>query len=254
MRVIVVPCLRDNYAYLVISRSGDAVVVDASEAEPIRRALMRERATPRAIWSTHHHADHVGGNVELASEFGIEILGHESDGDRLPGLTHPVAHNDAVGVMNIRARCLHVPGHTTGAVSFFLEESGIVFTGDTLFSGGCGRLLEGTPAQMVASLAMLASLPGETRVLSGHEYTEANLRFAAHVEPHNRAVALATRRASELRARFEATVGTTLNEELRTNPFLRLSSPDPRRSLGISSPSDDVSVFARLRQAKDTFR
>ncbi|MGA2450624.1 MAG: hydroxyacylglutathione hydrolase [Polyangiaceae bacterium] len=254
MRIVVVPCLRDNYAYLVIAASGDAVVVDVSDAKAVRDALRREEARPRAIWSTHHHADHVGGNEELASEYALEVVGHESDAGRLPGFTRGVQHGDVVGAGEIRGRCLHVPGHTLGAVSYVIEEDRAVFTGDTLFSAGCGRLFEGTPAQMVASLAKLAALPGDTRVFSGHEYTAGNLRFAAHVEPCNQAVRAASARVEEMRQRSEPTVGTTLDEELRTNPFLRLSSDELRRTLSIPSASDEVSAFATVRHAKDCFR
>jgi hydroxyacylglutathione hydrolase len=254
MRIVIVQCLRDNYAYLVIGGDGDAVIVDASEAAPVRRALAREGARPRAIWSTHHHGDHVGGNTELALEYGLEVVGHKSDARRIPALTQCIEDGDVISVGEIRARCLHVPGHTSGAVSYFIEEADAVFTGDTLFSSGCGRLFEGTPAQMVASLSMLASLPGDTRVFSGHEYTESNLAFAAHVEPSHDDVLVAMRRARALREKLEPTVGTTLDEERRTNPFLRLFSPELRRSLSISPASDDVSAFARVRQAKDNFR
>jgi hydroxyacylglutathione hydrolase len=254
MRVVIVPCLRDNYAYLVIARDGDAVVIDASEAEPVRRALALERVHPRAIWSTHHHMDHTGGNVELASEYGIEVVGHVSDAGRLPGLTHAIEHEDRVRVGSIRALCLHVPGHTSGGVSYFVEEADAVFTGDTLFSAGCGRLLEGTPAQMAASLSTLAALPDYVRVFSGHEYTEDNLRFAATVEPSNQEIVSARRRAAALRDGSKPTVGTTLDEERRTNPFLRLSSPEIRQVLSIPEASDEVTVFARVRRRKDTFR
>ena len=233
MRVVIVPCLRDNYAYLVIARDGDTVVIDASEAEPVRRALSRERAHPRAIWSTHHHVDHTGGNVELASEYGIEVVGHASDAGRLTGLTHSVEHEDVLSVGAIRARCLHVPGHTSGAVAYFVEEAGAVFTGDTLFSAGCGRLFEGTPARMAASLSTLSTLPDDVRVFSGHEYTEDNLRFAATMEPSNQEIVSARRRAAALRDGSKPTVGTTLDEERRTNPFLRLSSPELRQVLSI---------------------
>jgi hydroxyacylglutathione hydrolase len=254
MRIVVVPCLRDNYAYIVIAACGDAVVVDASDAKAVRQALGRERARPRAIWSTHHHMDHVGGNEELASEYGLEVVGHASDSGRLAGLTRGVEHGDVVGVEEIRARCLHVPGHTSGAVCYFIEEIGAAFTGDTLFSAGCGRLFEGTPAQMVASLSTLAALPGNTCIYSGHEYTEDNLRFAVHVEPGNPDLVAARTRAVELRDRLEPTVGTTLEQERRTNPFLRLYSQEIQQTLSISPGSDPIAVFAKVRRAKDRFR
>jgi hydroxyacylglutathione hydrolase len=151
---------------------------------------------------------------------------------------------------------MHVPGHTRGAVAYFIDVAGerAVFTGDTLFCAGCGRLFEGTPAQMQTSLAHLATLPGDTRVYPGHEYTESNLRFAAHVERDNADVAKALERARELRVRDQPTVGSTMELERRVNPFLRVRSFQIRESLGIPAAADDVQAFAAVRAAKDTFR
>lgn len=257
LRVVPVPCLSDNYAYLAIGPGGEAVVIDASEAEPVRRAAAAEGARLRAIWSTHHHHDHVGGNEALAREISIDVLGHVSDSGRLPAMSLGVHEGDVIGIGGSAARCLHVPGHTLGAVAYLLDEesaSPVVFTGDTLFCAGCGRLFEGTPAQMVASLARLAALPGPTRVYPGHEYTLSNLRFAAHVEPSNVDVEKAIERATLLRARGEPTVGTTIAEELRVNPFFRVRSPEIRATLGIAPLASDVEAFAAIRAAKDSFR
>ncbi len=256
MRVVTVPCLSDNYAYLVIASTGDAAIVDASEAAPVRRAIEREGVRPRAIWSTHHHWDHVGGNEELARELGIEVVGHVSDRARLPALTRGVDSGDKVAVGEVRADCVHVPGHTLGAVAYFIEGSGerAVFTGDTLFSAGCGRLFEGTPAQMVGSLSRLAALPPDTRVYCGHEYTVRNLAFAASVEPSNGAIGAARERATSRRTQGEPSVGTTIGDERQVNPFLRLHSSEIRRSLGIAENADETSAFAAIRRAKDSFR
>ncbi len=256
MRVVPIPCLSDNYAYLVITAGGEAAVVDASEAGPVREAVKREGVHLAAIWSTHHHWDHVGGNEELARGAGLEVVGHVSDRGRLPALTRGVDTGESVRVGDVSATCLHIPGHTLGALAYFIDAGSerVVFTGDTLFCGGCGRLFEGTPAQMHASLARLAQLPGDTRVLCGHEYTESNLRFAAHVEPANADVARARERAASLRARGEPAIGTTLEEERAHNPFLRPGSPAIRATLGIPANADDVTAFAAIRAAKDTFR
>jgi len=256
MRVVPIPCLKDNYAYLVVAEGGDAAVVDASEAGPVREAIRREGVTLRAIWSTHHHWAHVGGNEELAREHAVEVAGHVSDRARVPAMTHSVETGDVVRVGNVEARCIHIPGHTLGAVAYFVDASParVVFTGDTLFCAGCGRLFEGTPAQMHESLSRLLELPGDTRVHCGHEYTESNLRFAAHVEPSNTHVASARERATKLRAAGQPTMGTTLDEERRVNPFLRLGSREIRTTLGITADADDVTTFAAIRAAKDTFR
>jgi hydroxyacylglutathione hydrolase len=257
MRVVPIPCLTDNYAYLVIAGGGQAAVVDASEAGPVREALRREGATLAAIWSTHHHWDHVGGNEELARETGIEVVGHVSDRGRLPALTRGVDSGDTVRVGDdVWATCIHIPGHTLGALAYFIDAGSerVVFTGDTLFCGGCGRLFEGTPAQMHGSLARLSALPGDTRVLCGHEYTENNLRFAAHAEPANTDIPRARERAASLRARGEPAIGTTLEEERRTNPFLRVAGPGIRKTFGIPESADDVAALAAIRLAKDGFR
>ncbi|MDP9002182.1 MAG: hydroxyacylglutathione hydrolase [Myxococcota bacterium] len=256
MRIVPIPCLKDNYAYLVVDDNGDAAIVDASEAAPVRDAVQREGVEARAIWSTHHHWDHVGGNEELSREMDLEVVGHRSDAARVPGLSRGVDTDDVVRVGGIEARCIHIPGHTLGAVAYFVDAGGerVVFTGDTLFCAGCGRLFEGTPAQMHASLARLLDLPSDTRVYCGHEYTESNLRFASHVEPSNADIGRALDRASKLRSEGKPTMGTTLDDERRCNPFLRVRSPELRTTLHIASGADDVTAFAAIRAAKDAFR
>jgi hydroxyacylglutathione hydrolase len=233
MRVVPVPCLADNYAYLVICEdTGDAAVVDPSDAAPVLAAAGRERARLSAIWNTHHHWDHTGGNEELARRLGgAEIAGHVSDARRTPGLSRGLGEGDEVAAGRVRARALHVPGHTTGAIAYV--GGGHVFTGDTLFLAGCGRLFEGTPAMMFASLRKLASLPGETLVWPGHEYTRKNLAFARAVAPKDEAV---RERAGRLGEAGGPTVPGTIAEEIMTNPFLRAAS---------------VEDFAALRARKD---
>ena len=256
MRIVPIPCLTDNYAYLVVGDGGDAAIIDASEAKPVREAILREGARARAIWSTHHHWDHVGGNEELAREMGLEVVGHVHDAQRLPAISRKVDTGDVVEIAGVKATCIHIPGHTLGAVGYFVDggKERAVFTGDTLFSAGCGRLFEGTPAQMHASFSRLLDLPGDTRVYCGHEYTENNLRFAAHLEPSNADVERARGRAAKLRAEGKPTVGTTLDDERRVNPFMRARSPEIRATLGIAPDTDDVAAFAAIRSAKDGFR
>jgi hydroxyacylglutathione hydrolase len=256
MRIVPIACLKDNYGYLVVADSGEAAIVDASEAAPVRDAVRREGVRARAIWSTHHHWDHVGGNEELAREWGLEVAGHVTDKGRLPALSIELEDGSTVRVGEVEARCIHIPGHTLGAIAYVIDTPGerAAFTGDTLFCAGCGRLFEGTPAQMHASLSRLLDLPGDTRVYCGHEYTESNLRFAAHVEPSNADIEPARNRAAKLRSVGKPTVGTTLDEEQRVNPFLRVRSPEIRRTLGVAQSADDVTAFAALRAAKDGFR
>jgi hydroxyacylglutathione hydrolase len=255
MRIVPIACLSDNYAYLVVDAGGVAAIVDASEAGPIREAIKREKVVVEKILSTHHHWDHVGGNEELAAELGVPVVGHASDRGRLPGLSVEVEAGATVTVGGLTAHCLHVPGHTLGAVTYFFDtpKARAAFTGDTMFCAGCGRLFEGTPAQMHASLEKIAALPDDTRVYCGHEYTSNNLRFAGSIES-SEAVAQASARAARLRSEGKPTVGTTIAEERATNPFLRVRSTAIRRSLSIDGAADDATAFAVIRKAKDDFR
>ncbi|HTE51532.1 MAG TPA: hydroxyacylglutathione hydrolase [Kofleriaceae bacterium] len=228
MKIVAIPCLSDNYAYLVICEaSRRAAVVDPSEAAPVIAAARQEGVELVAIWNTHHHIDHTGGNQELASVVrGLEVLAHESDRGRVPAQTHFLAEGDSVSVGLASAQIIHNPGHTSGAISFHMADPGAVFTGDTLFGGGCGRLFEGTPADMHASLAKLAALPDETRVYCGHEYTEKNLAFAAEAEKDNPAIGERRARVAELRKRGQPSVPFTMAEERATNPFMRAGSAE----------------------------
>lgn len=251
MRVLPVPCLSDNYAYLVTAGGADAVVVDPSEAEPVIAALEREGLRLVAILNTHHHHDHVGGNEGLLARYGaVPVFAHESDKGRVPAQTELVREGQKVEVAGLSFDTLHVPGHTTGAVSYFGH--GAVFTGDTLFVAGCGRLFEGTPAMMFTSLCeKLAKLPGDTKVYCGHEYTASNLRFALHVEPENAAAKEKLARVTAMRERGEVTVPSTIAEELATNPFLRVGEATVRDRFPGESPSD---VLGAVRKAKDGFK
>lgn len=251
MRVLPVPCLSDNYAYLVTAGGADAIVVDPSEAEPVIAALAREGLRLVGILNTHHHHDHVGGNEALVARFGaMPVYAHESDQGRVPGQTEQVQEGRAIEVAGLTFEVLHVPGHTTGAVAYVGH--GAVFTGDTLFVAGCGRLFEGTPAMMYTSLCeKLGKLPGDTRVYCGHEYTASNLRFAQHVEPGNTAVREKLAKVTAMRDRGEATVPSTIAEELATNPFLRVGEASVQSAFPGETAAD---VLGAVRKAKDGFK
>jgi len=230
-----VPCLSDNYAYIVTcDATKQTAIVDPSEAAPVLEAL-KKLGDPRpvAIWNTHHHWDHVGGNEELCKALGItNVYGHKSDKGRIAKQSKFVEENDNFALGELDVSILHIPGHTTGAVAYVLGEEA-VFTGDTLFIAGCGRLFEGTPAMMFDSFKKLAGLPEGTRVYCGHEYTKANLVFAAHVEPDNADV---KDYASKIAV---PSVPSTIGLEKRINPFMRART---------------VEEFAQRRSAKDNFK
>jgi hydroxyacylglutathione hydrolase len=256
MQVVIVPCLKDNYAYVLLAPgSKRAVVVDPGEAEPVARALQERGLELGAILATHHHPDHVGGNTELVRRFpSSPVFGHASDRGRIPAQTEFLEHGAAFDVEGLSFRALHIPGHTLGALGYAGE--GAVFTGDTLFAAGCGRLFEGTPAQMYESLNVtLAALPDETLVYCGHEYTASNLKFAAHVEPGNAAVSAKVTRVAAQRARGEATVPSTLAEEKATNPFMRCDSSEiiAHVASGLSADRSPAAILGAVRAAKDKF-
>ena len=249
LRIERIPTLRDNYTYLLVCEAtGEAAVVDAPEAAPVVRRVEAIGARVTRILSTHHHPDHSGANPELARRWGVPVFGHASDAGRLPGLTDGLEEGMEVAVGRERSRVLHIPAHTRGHVAYVFDGAGAVFCGDTLFAAGCGRLFEGTPEMMYAALRKLDALPAETRIFCGHEYTESNLRFAAHADPANAAVRARLERVSATRIRRaadwhdagpeEMTVPSTLAEERATNPFLRAKDP---------------AELGRLRAAKDAF-
>lgn len=252
MRVIPVPCLSDNYAYLV-ARDGarEAAVIDPSEGPPVLAALAREGLHLAAILCTHHHLDHVGGNEELREQLGaLPVYAHPSDASRVPLQSEGVADRTGFRAAGLEWMPLHVPGHTLGAVAYCAEDA--VFTGDTLFVAGCGRLFEGTPERMYRSLNHeLGQLPPQTRVYCGHEYTVANLRFAVHVEPDNPAATAALEEARATRGRRAPTVPSTIQAERAHNPFLRCDLPALRARFPGASV---LETFAAVRKAKDTFR
>lgn len=248
MRVVAVPCLKDNYAYLVID-GAQAAVVDPSEAAPVEAALAKDGIQLAQIWATHHHHDHVGGIADLAAKRpGIPVIAGAVDAEKIAGVTQCLGDGDDFTFGSLRVRAIHNPGHTKGAISFVIGDEA-VFTGDTLFGGGCGRLFEGDAATMHASLEKLAALPAEMRVYFGHEYTASNLKFAAAVEPDNVDIA---KRAAQLTT---PSTPSTIAVELATNPFLRSTAGAvviAAMNRGVAG--DPVSVFGAIRAWKDQFR
>jgi hydroxyacylglutathione hydrolase len=259
VEIVPVPQLADNYAYLLIDpTSREAAVVDCAEAMAVLEEAEREGARLTAVLATHHHFDHVGGNPDLLGALpGLRVYGSADDAPRIPGITHRVRDGDPVEVGPLRGRAIMIPAHTSGHVAYHFPSVRAVFTGDTLFAAGCGRLFEGDAAQMMASLAKLAALPDDTRVYCGHEYTEKNLRFAATLEPGNRALREKLAAVEKLRRAGRPTIPSTIGEEKATNPFLRTDSPELAASVRARRPDvpagDPVALFAAVRQLKDRF-
>ena len=249
MQIEIVPCLSDNYAYLV-KAGTECAVVDPSEAAPVRAALDRLGWRPDYILNTHHHHDHVGGNLELKQVYGAEIVGPGKDAARIPGLDTGVDEHSGWEFAGHGVRILEVPGHTRGAITFVVE--GHAFTGDTLFAMGCGRLFEGDPAMMWKSLSKLKTLPDATRIYCGHEYTESNGRFALTIEPGNAALAARMSEVKAARAKGQPTIPSTIGLEKQTNPFLRPESGEIRMGLNMENASD-TAVFGEIRRRKDGF-
>ncbi len=257
MEVIPIPCLKDNYAYLLICReTREAAVVDPSEAAPVMQAIEEHQVQLTAILNTHHHWDHVGGNEALHQAFpGVRIFGHASDQGRIPHQTDFLNEGEALQFGEQHGQITHNLGHTSGAISYIFPES--VFTGDTLFAAGCGRLFEGTAEQMHRSLnKQIGSLPDSTKVYFGHEYTLRNLEFSLQVEPGNTTARRKLEDMRKLRESGEFSTPSTLRSERETNPFMRCSSPEIRETVKRQDPHNDlteVSVLRVLRQLKDEF-
>ncbi len=247
-----IPALRDNYVWLVRDPdSGATAAVDPSLAAPVFDMLEETGWKLTHILNTHHHVDHTGGNAELKAATGCIIVGPRADRERIPLIDVAVGEGDTYALGHATARVFDVPGHTRGHIAFHFPDSHALFCGDTLFLMGCGRVFEGTPAQMWNSLAKLKALPAETRVYCGHEYTQANARFALTVEPQNQALIARARQIDAVRAEGRTTVPGTLAEEFATNPFLRADLPSLQAAAG--TPGDPVATFAVIRQRKDKF-
>ncbi|MEJ2117833.1 MAG: hydroxyacylglutathione hydrolase [Alphaproteobacteria bacterium] len=246
-------CGEDNFCVLIHDPdSGMTAAVDTPDAEPIARELRAKGWTLTHILTTHHHYDHTDGHEELKAETGATLIGAGNDSARIPGLDMPVADGERFTLGRHTVEVLETPGHTRGAVCYWLPDAGVVFTGDTLFSLGCGRLFEGDGQMMWNSLQKLMALPPETQIYCGHEYTEANGRFALAVEPGNAALQQRVAEAKVLRSDGKATVPTTLAAEMAQNPFLRPSSSEIQAALGLSG-QPLATIFTELRRRKDHF-
>jgi hydroxyacylglutathione hydrolase len=253
VEVVTVPCLSDNYAYLVRDEAtGKVAVVDAPEAGPIIAALDERGWEPEQIWITHHHGDHIDGVEALRERYGARTVGHVKDRARLPKLDQEFSEGETVSLGETTAKIVDVSGHTIGHIAFVLEDDRVAFTADSLMALGCGRVFEGTHAMMWESLSKLMKLPKDTRIYSGHNYGQANGRFALSIEPGNDALNERIERIKQADAKGEPIVPATLEEELATNPFLRAGEPSVKQAVGLEG-GDDAAVFAEVRRRKDAF-
>jgi len=250
LRIERVPTLGDNYSYVIAcEETGEAAIVDAPESEPVVKRIDALGVRVTKVLSTHHHFDHTAANPDLAKRYGVPVYGHVSDSGRIPGFSDGLEEGDSIAVGRQTARILFVPAHTSGHIAYVFDEAGAAFTGDTLFVGGCGRLFEGTAEMMWSALhEKLGSLPDGTRIYCGHEYTESNLVFAAHVDPDNDAVKRKLADVRRIRALAagdwhdatpaEMTIPSTVGEERAINPFVRAA---------------DARELGRIRALKDKF-
>lgn len=248
------PCLEDNYGYLLHDpETGATATIDTPDVDAIMQRLAAKGWSLTHIFNTHHHWDHAGGNLELKQKTGCEIIGPACESDKIPGLDRAVDQDDMVAFGNHYLEIINVGGHTLGHIAYFLRTQKTAFVGDALFAMGCGRLFEGTPGQMWASLSRLNRLPAETIIYCAHEYTLANATFALSLDPENPALIDRVAQVQALREKNQPTVPTTLSLERATNPFLRVDDPAIRNLLGLQKASQ-VDVFAEIRQRKDSFK
>ncbi len=253
LKIIQLLVLSDNYIYLIHDdASGETAVVDPALAEPVLDYLAEQGWQLKYILNTHHHLDHVEGNSAIKQKTTCKVVAGQTDVQRIPDFDSGVTDGDELFLGQHKIRVITTPGHTLGHVAYFFEQDELLFCGDTLFVMGCGRLFEGSPEQMHASLTTLKALPSTTKVYCAHEYTQANGQFALSVEPDNQALQDKLQRVAVLRSNNEPTVPSTIQEEIATNPFFRTDSLSIQKTLGLVG-ADALSVFTELRKRKDVF-
>ena len=251
--IVTIPCLADNYAFLIANtETGEAAIVDVPEAGPINEEVAKRGWRLSTVLLTHHHWDHVDGLDGLKDRASLHIVGAEADAHRLPQLSQSISEGDTIDVLGLSTSILDVSGHTLGHIAFHMPQLDAVFTADSLMALGCGRLFEGTPAQMFESLGKIAALPEETIVYSGHEYTSTNAKFALTIEPSNSALISRCEATEKARLADTPTVPSQLKLERATNPFLRAHIPQIAEHLNMQGATP-VDVFTEIRKRRDAF-
>ena len=238
MIVEIIPCLQDNYSYLIIDENNNDCVIDPSEAKPVIDLVERKKINLKYILNTHHHYDHIGGNEELKKKYSSIVVGYKDDAERIPGINVLVENNQVWKNDNFEAKIIHIPGHTTGHISFHFFNEKLIFTGDTLFSLGCGKIFEGTYQEMFESLNKIKSLPADTKIYCGHEYTLQNSKFCIKHDPENTNLQNKILEIAKKHEKAQPTIPSTLKDEIECNIFLR---------------AKNVESFSKLRDLKDNF-
>ena len=238
MIVEIIPCLQDNYSYLIIDENNNACVIDPSEAKPVIDLVERKKINLKYILNTHHHYDHIGGNEELKKKYNSIVVGYKDDAERIPGINVLVENNQVWKSDNFEAKIIHIPGHTTGHISFHFFNEKLIFTGDTLFSLGCGKIFEGTYQEMFESLNKIKSLPADTKIYCGHEYTLQNSKFCIKHDPENTNLQNKILEIAKKHEKAQPTIPSTLKDEIECNIFLR---------------ANNIESFSKLRDLKDNF-
>ena len=253
MKVEIIKCLQDNYSYIILDEKNQiACVIDPSEAQPIINFVEEKKIQLKYILNTHHHYDHIGGNEELKKKYNSKIVGFKEDRNRIPGINEFVENNQIWKADNFEAKIFHVPGHTSGHIAYHFYKEKKIFTGDTLFSLGCGRIFEGTYEEMFNSLNKIKNLSDDTEIYCGHEYTLQNSKFCITFDSENQDLIKKIHKIKEQLKRGEPTLPSTLEDELKSNIFLRSHNSKIKTNLNINN-SSSIETFSKLRDLKDNF-
>ena len=253
MKVEIIKCLQDNYSYIIVDEKNQtACVIDPSEAQPIINFVEEKKIHLKYILNTHHHYDHVGGNLELKEKTQCKIIGAEIDKKRIPGIDIYLKDKEIFFLGSSKFIAIETPGHTVGHICFYFDCDNILFSGDTLFALGCGRLFEGTPKQMWSSLKFIKNLPNETLIYCGHEYTESNSKFAISLLPDDKDLEKKKNKIKSLRKKGIPTIPTTIGEEKRFNPFLKVDDEEFLEKVDLKNMEENM-VFEKIRKLKDIF-
>ncbi|PDH20377.1 MAG: hydroxyacylglutathione hydrolase [Pelagibacterales bacterium MED-G40] len=253
MIIDIIPCLSDNYSYLINDKTSNLVgIVDPSDFDEVNKIIKRKYGKLDYILNTHHHSDHVAGNIELKKNYKSKIVGSKADGNRIPGIDILLDEGEIFKFGKVNFKIITVPGHTKGHIAFYSEDEKTIFTGDTLFSLGCGRVFEGTIKEMFLSINKIKSLPGDTKIYCGHEYTKQNLDFCLKFDENNQFLIKKLDWVKERNDNKMPTIPTTLEEEVKTNIFLRCDNSSIKNILNMNNSSDEQ-IFEKLRSLKDQF-